>query len=69
MGVQKRVKCTQKHEDCFAYRNNYCRVLDSGAFDRECPYYKPKEKYDADLRLYPMIDYSDKQVRKGKRRD
>lgn len=36
--------CEQKKEDCFAYVSGRCRVLTSGAFRRDCPFYKPKKK-------------------------
>lgn len=44
------------YDDCFA-KQHICTALNKMfCKDGECPFYKPKEQFDEDLKQYPELD-------------
>ena len=38
--------CSQRRTDCKSFSNGRCMILTDTKFDRDCPFYKRKERKD-----------------------
>ena len=44
------------YDDCFAKKHICTALKKMFCKDGECPFYKPQEQYDEDLKQYPELD-------------
>ena len=56
--MAKRAFCphVKDREDCFARRGKLCDCLQESDFKGDCPFYKPKDQYEIELKKYPHMD-------------
>ena len=56
--MAKRAICPHEknRKDCFARKGKLCDCLQESNFKKECPFYKSKEQYEAELKKYPHMN-------------